>query len=256
MKKVLIFVTFSLIYSCSTMTQKERDREILITPKKPEDVTAKDINNYPEIFLNEESALQEFDDNKGIFKEALYTGLDTKKVTLSINYSQDYEDPTKVQTVDAAFWKRFENEYEQMWWGLQFKRTVAKYSAIAEESVNNTDIPRKDKSQQISMLGFGFGHRFKGLAGTLNSERFFEFISAYGNIVYHVDTAEEKKYQGYGYTAEYNLSYRYSDQTSLGTKLSYNWALVERPEDGDESLEERSLVFGWLTLGFEIGFYF
>jgi len=105
-------------------------------------------------------------------------------------------------------------------------------------------------------MGLGAGYRFRALSSQFFTDRFFENISVFGNYMFHSDGTNQEKYKGYGYTAEYGLNYRSSKKLFYGGKLSYNWAMVERAPIDDESLSARSLVFGWLTFGFELGYYF
>ena len=257
-KLVLIFLFITLVSCAATSDQKKREREILLQPDRLTELDTDDLNSYPEIYLKNESALQEIDSDLGVVQDAYFTGTDNTKLSFSLNFSQDFEDPSKVQTVDFIYNKRLRGNYQEFWWGVQFKRTVAKYNAIANESGSNPGaVPRADSEQSFSIFGLGIGHRFRALGREFLSDRFFEMINVYGNYVFHLDNGEDEKYQGFGYTAEYSLQYRSSEQLFYGTKLSYNWALVERddPED-DTSLAQNSLVFGWFTLGFELGYYF
>lgn len=261
MKKLMnsfqLIVIALLICSCGTnLKRHERDREILLQGENLDNISAEKLNTYPEIYLFNESIIQEMDMEKGVIDDAFYTGTDNSRLSISMSFSQDYEDPGKVQTLDIIYQTRMKWNYKQYWWALQFKRTTAEYSAIADESTSNTTVPRQTDLQSFSFIGAGVGHRFRALAAQLESDRFFESINIYGNYVFHIDSTTKDRYQGYGYTAEYGFSYRSGRRLTYGTKLSYNWALVEREKENDESLQARSLVFGWLTLGFELGYYF
>jgi hypothetical protein len=81
-------------------------------------------------------------------------------------------------------------------------------------------------------------------------------VSVFGNYNFHADSTDSESYSGFGYTAEYSLSYRSSKRFFYGGKISYNWALVDRSQVDEEDLTERSLVFGWTTVGFEFGYFF
>lgn len=260
MKIFLLVSTFFIFISCGSyqLSEDTNERRLLLKTYNPDDVNAKDLNQLPEVYLAEQSALQDKIDEHGIPGDSYYTGSDDVRVSASLNYSQDYEDPTKVQMIDLQYLSRFDESYREYWWGVQLKRTVAKYSAVAEESTSNTlTNERADSSQSFTIAGFGLGHRFRALSSHFFTDRFFENVHVFGNYVIHLDSAESERYQGYGYSAEYGLNYRSQYNLFYGGKLSYNWALVERQKkSSDEDLESRSLVFGWFTLGFELGFYF
>lgn len=255
MKNILLIISIMLSFKF-TYASVERDREVLLTPPNPEGVTSSQMNEYPEIYNFSDSTLQERDSDTGNYSDSYYTATDQSRFSASISLSQDYEDPSKVYTLDLIYLNKFDNDYEQLWWGIQLKRTTAKHSAIAEDSKTADSISRDQNLQLFSIIGAGVGHRFKTLAHVFNTDRLFETVNVYANYVFHQDNTDSVKYQGYGYTAEYGLHYRSSSSLFYGTKLSYNWAQVQRDAQDDEKLAQRSLVFGWLNLGFEIGYYF
>jgi len=257
--KVIILITLFILQSCSLGGQSnaERDEELLLKQIPTNDFSTGELNSYPDVFLSEDSILQETDTSTGMVEDSYYTGNDSTRVSISLNYSQDYEDPTKVQMVDFQYLSRLDASYRQYWWGLQFKRTTAKYSAIAEESdSDNLAAERASNIHSFTIVGFGISHRFRALASQAFTDRFFENVSVYGNYMFHSDGTNDERYTGYGYTAEYGLNYRSSQRFFYGGKISYNWAMVERSAVDDESLSARSLVFGWLTFGLELGYYF
>lgn len=257
--KVIILMLILILQSCSLTrtTESLRDEEFLLRQVPADRLTTGDINDYPHTYLTTDSILEDEDTSTGLISDSYYTGLDSTRFSISANYSQDYEDPTKVQMFDFQYFSRLDNSYRQYWWGLQIKTATAKYSAIAEESTSNTGAgERADNLQGFTIFGLGASHRFRALASEFFTDRFFETIAVFGNYVIHADETDAERYTGYGYTAEYGLNYRPTKSLFYGGKFSYNWAWVERGKDGDESLPARSLTFGWLTLGFELGYYF
>ena len=148
------FILISVISSCGTnLKRHERDREILLRGDNLDEVTSDKLNSYPEIYLFNESVIQEIDTEKGVLEDAFYTGTDNSKLSVSMNFSQDYENPGKVQTLDIIYQTRMKWNYKQYWWALQFKRTTAEYSAIADESTSNTTTARNSDQQTFSFIG-------------------------------------------------------------------------------------------------------
>ncbi|MBD65819.1 MAG: hypothetical protein CME62_11470 [Halobacteriovoraceae bacterium] len=259
MKKLINLLLFFSFISCGSysLSDDNNERRLLLKQYDPDDVSARDLNLLPEVYLEDNSALQDDVTSEGFVGRSYYTGSDDVRVSASINYSQDYEDPTKVQMIDLQYLSRFDESYREYWWGLQLKRVVAKFNAIADEPASDSLAEnRSTNNQSFTIFGFGLGHRFRALASEFFTDRFFENINVFGNYMFHIDGTNSEKYQGWGYTAEYGLNYRSSKKLFYGGKLSYNWALVDREARDEEKLPERSLVFGWFTLGFEIGFYF
>jgi hypothetical protein len=263
MKTVLILLTLSFASVTHADVNLERDRELLLENRKSTHIHGKELNTFPEIYLHEDSTLKERNKATGLYSDPIYTRQDTTRLSVSFSFSVDYEDLTKIQSFDGTYSKQFDNSYKDLWWGVHFLRTSAQYNAIADErtstsgssdSVANTD--RRDNLQTFSIFGFGLSHRFKTLSEAWNTERVFEMVSVYGNYIFHNDQTDDERYSGFGYTADYSLTYRTSQSIFYGAKVSYNWVLIDRPQVNEENLNDRSLVFGWTSIGFEAGYVF
>lgn len=232
---------------------KEVERRRLIKDYKVQDVSAEELNNFPEIHLDEQSILERLDKRTGVYEDPYYTLQDEARLSLGYALSQDYQNPTKVQSVYGTYMNKMDDFYQDMWWAFQFKRTVASFNAIHTDPESGG---RGTNQQGITLIGMGVAHNFWTLNDILKSNRFFETIAVYVNYNFHVDSTDDQSYQGFGYTADYSLVYRSTKRWFYGGKFSYNWAQVERPQENEEGTLERSLVFGWTTLAFELGFYF
>lgn len=257
MKAFALMISLALL-SCASNSQKKRDRQILLenNPVKTDELS--ELNTYPEIYLANDSILEEVDKEDGVVLDAYQTANDSSYLSLGASFSFELQDLLKIQAYDIIYSSRLSKSYREYWWSLQFKNVTARYSAIANDSVSNANSARSSANQNFSLIGLGIGHRFRALTGHLKSPRFFERVNTFLNYVTHSDTATSESYKGFGYTAEYGLHYRSSDTFSYGLKFSYNWAMTERKEneDQEEDLSDRSLVFGWGMFGFELGYYF
>lgn len=263
MKIALLIILASISFPSLADGNLHRDRELLLDNPKGESINGVELSTYPELYLEENSVLKELDRSSGLYSEPYYTRQDSTRLAFSYSFSVDYEDLSKVQSFDASYSKQFNNTYKDFWWGVQFLRTSAKYDAIADERTSSSSDPnsvagtaRRDNLQTFSIFGFGLSHRFKTLSHAWDSDRFFEFISVYANYVFHNDQTDDEKYSGLGYSANYSLTYRSSERIFYGIKLSYDWVLVDKPQVDEEELEDRSLVFGWTSIGFEAGYIF
>lgn len=251
---------FILLFSIGTSALAAND--FLVKEKRPEDLSTKDLISEKEKYLFNDSLLTQKDGDTGLISDEHYTALDGTIFSAAYTLSLDPADITKSQGYEFSLMNKI-NDYEQLWWGIQFRIATAKYNAIADERVNGGSDPnsvalvsRKDNQQQFTIAGLGVGHRFKTYSKLFNSHRFFEMIQVYGNYIIHKDTTNEKEYKGFGYTANYNLHYRMSNSLFFGFKLSYTYANVEREKEAQESLQDRSLVFGWTNMGLEMGYFF
>ena len=246
----LIFISFSAL---AIDNERENQRRIMLKADKVEDISAKDLNNFPEIYLKRDTIIQNRNDKTGIFTDPHYSLSDQSRFALGLGLSQDYQNPTKVQSIYAAYMNRIDDFYQELWWGFHFKRTQAHFNAISDDATTGG---RGTNQQSLTIMGTGVGHSFVALADLFDTNKLFEVVSVYFNYNFHLDSTDDQRYQGFGYTADYSLSYRTSKKFFWGTKFSYNWAQVERPEENNESLLARSLVFGWTTISFELGFIF
>jgi hypothetical protein len=104
--------------------------------------------------------------------------------------------------------------------------------------------------------GLGVGYRFKLLMEFFPTEDVFESIDVYVNYLTLNETFINRNYQGYGLTTNYSIHKRSSSKYFYGGKFSYNVASVTRAAIGDESKSDRSFALGWLSVAFEMGFFY
>lgn len=248
--KYLILIVFlcSLAYADE---ERKGERERLLKADKAEDITAKDLNNFPEIYLERQKVIQNRNSRTGVYTEPHYTQGDQSRFSLGYSMSQDYRNLGKVQSIYGTYMNRLDDFYQEMWWALHVKRTQAQFNAIHDDSG-----ARDTNLQSLTTFGTGVGHSFNTFSEIFDTNRLYEAILVFFNYNFHLDSTDDERYQGFGYSAEYSLSYRSTKNFFYGGKFSYNWAQVERPAQGNESLSSRSFSFGWTSLGFEMGFYF
>ena len=249
-KLILALTSLSL---CSFAQQAELERQRLFKTPDPASLGPGAINENKEVFLYNESLL---DEEKGGYSETFYTGTDRNRFSLGYHFSVNYQDFSELSSLEILFSRELKT-FTETWISLLLKRTVGKYEALAEEieSSNNTVI-RNGTDQSFTTVGFGVGYRFKALARSLESSRFFETVDAYLTYNSHIDGADSEQYQGFGLQTDYGLHYRSAESFFYGGKLSYNISSLARSAKDDEKLDDRSLVFGWLSLGFEMGYYY
>jgi hypothetical protein len=241
---------------------KKVDRALLYEQEDYEKVNPRKAQYYPEIYLHDDSFLKEEESSTGLYSDLYYTKLDSTRVSFAYQMSHDYEEFSKLQSLDLQFMRKIKS-YKDQWWGIQIKKVTAKYNALADELTSTTGHPdsdanskRFDNEQSMTMLGLGFGYRFKALTGMINSDRIYESVMAYANYITHFDSSNSKNYTGYGLTAEYGIQKRMSEGFFSGIKIGYNLASLSRPATTDEKLADRSLIFKWASIGFEFGYYF
>ena len=216
----------------------------------------------PEKYLRDESMIYDFNTDLGIKDQRQYTGSDRNRFSVSGLINANYEQVSNVLGADVTYMRR-STRYNQIWWGGQFFTHRVNFDAVTQNrSTGNSTTGEAayqrpgDTKDTIMAGGLGVGYRFKLLLDFFHTEDVFEQIDVFANYLMMNEEFVDKKYQGFGLTANYGIHKRTSTSFFYGGKLSYNLASVTREAIGDESKSDRSLSLGWLSLGFEMGFFF
>lgn len=217
----------------------------------------------PEKYQRHETMIYDFDSTLGIKDQRQYTGADKNRLAFSGHVSGAYEHLVDILGFEAQYYRR-SSRFDQIWWGAQLFRVDAKFDAVTQNhtgsSANADADPNllRNGDSKSAVLGFGPGvsYRFKLLLDFWKAEDWFENIDVFANYIIFQDKDIGKDYNGYGLTTSYGLHRRSNTNVYYGGKFSYNIASVTREAIGDEGVTNRSLTLGWLTLGFEIGFFY
>lgn len=252
MNRLMPVFLFALSLS-PAVAREELEKARLYKEPSPETLTPGTLKGNEEVFLYSESLLME---DKGGYSEAFYTGTDRNRFSLGAHMSSNYQDPNELVSLEILFSRRLEG-FTQAWISFMAKNTRATYDAIAEEiQTNNANVNRIESTQTLTTLGAGGGYRFKALSRAWNTDRIFETMDVFLTYTSHLDSSEDAKYQGWGLQTDYGLHYRAGESFFYGGKFSYNIVTAQRAAEEDEKLKDRSLVFGWLSLGLELGYYY
>jgi hypothetical protein len=256
MKLLIVLLTFlniSLATDPWTLSEEEQNpdtQDILI--KKPEK------------YLRNESVIYDLNTDLGIKDQKKYTGSDTHRFGLAAHVSGDYEHVNHLLGYEFNYMYRSQS-YTQLWYGFQFFRHQTYFDSITQNQTAEVGDNANDESQYqrpkdtknlISSLGLGVGHRFKFLTEIFSTDDVFETVDIFGNYLVLNENFIKKQYIGYGLTTNYGIHKRSSTHLFYGGKFSYNIASVTRDAIGDEKKNDRSLSLGWLSLAFELGWFF
>lgn len=238
---------------------EEFEKDRLFKTADPNSLKSSEIKEYEDIYLYENSLLLE-SSKDGLYADDFYTGKDNNRFFMSYQFSSNYEETNAVTSLELGYQRKMKN-FKDTWFTITLKRTIAEFDEISDESTStgtNADgnTIRFSAEQSFTTVGMGAGYRFRALSDFTKNDRFFETCFAVLNYSTHLDNATGKKYNGFGMNMDYGLHYRASNTFYYGGKLSYNiMPMVREPED-DEKRQQRSLVFGWTSLGFEIGYFY
>lgn len=189
---------------------------------------------------------------------------DQRSLSIAYNFSSDFKDFSSVSGVEVGFQTK-SSSYSELWYSFFYKSLNAKYEAIADEvqasstpedSNANSLLTREGSDQKITQIGIGLGYKFAFFANSFNFTRVSEMITSHLSYVIANDSTDSEDYKGYGIVSEYLINYRMSNSLYTGLKLTYSILSMERSAIEEEKLTERSLVYGWLGLGLQFGFYF
>jgi hypothetical protein len=216
----------------------------------------------PEKHLRHESMIYNLNTELGIRDQRKFTGQDRNRFSLAGHISGDYEHFDEIFGLEAVYMRRT-TSYNQLWWGFQVFQHRTYFDAITQNHRSGTNPNSEAQFQRASGvkntvlgLGPGIGYRFKLLLDFFPTEDVFESIDVFANVIDLNETHMGERYRGYGLTTNYGIHKRSSTSFFYGGKLSYNVASVTREALGNEKRRERSLSLGWLSLAFELGFFY
>lgn len=243
--------------------QEKRDRDYerdrLFKRENPDKLKTTEINQFKDIFLYENSVLYEETADE-LYADDYYTGKDNNRFFMTYQFSSDYEEQGALTSLEFGYQRKMKN-FKDTWLTMTLKRTVAEYDEVANEmtsSGTNADgnTQRFSEKQTFTTVGGGVGYRFRALSDLVQSDRFFETCHALLTYSSHLDNATGKEYNGFGLNTDYGLHYRSSSSFYYGGKLSHNILPMVREPIDDEKRQQRSIVFGWTSIGFEIGYFY
>lgn len=246
----LLFVPLSGQASVFDLTDEELEpesQEVLI--KKPEK------------YQRNESMIYDLNTNLGIKDQRRYTGTDRNRLSFAGLLNGNYEHPIDLFGAEVNMMRR-SSRYHQIWYGAQLFQHRTQFDVVTRNpnssganSEGSFDRPG-DAKNSILGLGLGVSYRFKLLLDFYPTEDVFETVDVFLNGIRFSESFANKTYSGYGLTTSYGLHKRSSTSFFYGGKFAYNLASVTRPAIANESKSNRSLSLGWLSVGFEFGFFY
>lgn len=211
----------------------------------------------PEKFLRNESMIYDLNTDLGIRDQRKYTGTDRNRFSLAGHLSADYEHLDEILGLDVTYLRRSER-YDRIWWGAHFFRHQTTFGAVAEQQSDEAPGRPSNQKETVTGVGLGLSYRFKLMLSFWQTENVFENIDVFVNYLRFDETFVDRTYQGYGLTTSYGLIKRSKTNFYYGPKISYNFAPVKRDklDDSETSRRARELTLGWLSLAFELGFFY
>lgn len=210
----------------------------------------------PEKYLRDESVIYDLNTDRGIKDQRKYTGEDRNRLSFAGHLSGNYEHLQNILGGEVAFMRR-STSYSQFWYGAQFFNHRSRFDAVAEPQEDEATNRPGHAPNTIMAAGLGMGYRFKLMLDFFRTEDVFESVHVFANYVRLNESFIEQVYQGWGMTANYGIHKRSSTNFFYGGKLSYNLAPVRRAALPDDlGRRSREMTLAWLSVAFEIGWFY
>jgi hypothetical protein len=247
--KYLLLLLLSPLFSIHAQTEARPSAEEILIQR-------------PEKHLRHESMIYDLNTDLGIRDQRKFTGEDKNRLSVAGHISGDYEHFDEIFGFEATYMRKT-SWFNELWWGFQIFQHRTYFDAITQNHTSGTNPNSEAQFQRangvkntVLGLGPGVGYRFKLLLDFFETEDVFESIDVFANVIDLEETHIGENYRGYGLTTNYGIHKRSSTSFFYSGKLSYNLASVTRSALGDESKRERSLSLGWLSVAFELGFFY
>jgi hypothetical protein len=225
-----------------------------------EKLTNDEVRIKKDITLRDEAIISDTNVYTGIKDFEYYTAKDHHRLAGNLQLN-----PHITKLVDFS---TFEINYAYKGWGLWWhgflNRSAGTWESMAENkdpngtsetSEGHFQRPKRARETLYS-YGAGVGYRFKMIYEWIKLDDLFETVAVYGVKHNLSDSYRDITYNGYGFRADYGLHMRATSSFFYGLKGSYNIGKVTRSLQNFESHSEGSLALSWVSVGFELGYYY
>jgi hypothetical protein len=249
--------TLLLLIICYSVTTLAAGTDDPFFVKDDREYKAEELKAKKEVMLLEESIIEDVDKVIGVKNNDHFTKWDNTRFTLSYQTAADITKIKALNSFDIKFQKKMKS-VSSLWWSLSFRKTLANFDQVSENSSLTTgnDVIPETTQTDINQLGFGIAYRFKFLFPWREAKNWFEEIHVIFNATSMTEAYLKNSYSGYGLITEYEVYKRSSKKLFYGAKLIYSISDVSRTVPSGEDLNKGRLLLAWLSLGFNIGFYF
>lgn len=207
--------------------------------------------------IDEELKLRYKDEETGLYQPIYIVSSDKSRLSLLYFMNSDLRQLTGISTFELIYAKKSGN-----YW-LEF---IASNSNLHYDSITSFvsgPIPDAVETDLVFLvenlvtLGVGLSYRTTLIQNFIQSGEYFETVSAYLTANHLSEIYSSESYTGLGLKADFGIHKRVSQFFHFGGKMSYNLVAVKRAAIGSETDESlRSLTLHWLSIGFDLSYYF
>jgi hypothetical protein len=254
----------------STSFAQYNDENIWADSDKNRDVDYRKVEEKPEVLLRDDTIIYDENDETGVRDAKHYTGSDKNRFHLAYHISRRLRNAAQFRAFEFMYARRLES-----WWlELMVNKLDTRFEEVSENK-SGTAIGAGAKPDDLDMsfliFGAGVSYKFKLHNHWSVFDNIYHTASAYATYINLTEklsgvdqsvfgglqSLNDLEYTGYGVRTDYSIHYRATPATHYGMRMSYNLGWVERPEEfAGESNEARRLNLAWLSLAFELGYYF
>lgn len=153
----------------------------------------------------------------------------------------------------------YARKLKRAWLEFSYVQTSTTFAEVAENNTIATSVTSDELlegASTVTSLGIGLGYRTSLIQNFINSDRYFETISAMATYNSFSDSLIENSFKGFGLKTDFGIHKRISHSFHLGLKMSYNFATVQRESLEGEVSSDTSLNLNWMSFALDGSIYF
>ncbi len=247
--KILVFLASP--FFLTTLFAQEELR--LSSDEASDTFTQEDLEEIDS--LKQGTVLKRRDVETGIFLQDYNTYSDKSRTSFLYHVNNDINSIADINTLEFNYAHRF----ELAWVEIFALRTTAKFNEITDNNPNDFASSEDLEQTEESLFAFGAGlsYRSSWIQELVGSEKMFTTTSAGLGWYSLEENFSGFTYSGPGLKTDFGIHRRASRSMHYGVRMSYNLASVKRAQETEnERSSQRGLTLSWLTVGFDLSFYF
>ncbi len=246
LKLTLLFTAFLFITSYKAVA-RDSDEDLMKTFSQAE---------IEELDTKEsETIIKKRDPNSGIYLSEYSTFKDKNRISFLYHLNNDFTALTNLQTIEMNWARRF----DLAWVEFFFFRTQAMFEELTENNSSEGPLSSDLLQSDDTVLAGGASLSFRGnwIGEFLDSDKVFTSTSAGIGWYRFTENFRNRIYSGPGLKCDFGIHRRSSQTIHYGVKMSYHLSHTKRAAEFEgEGSSARSQVLSWLSMGFDLSFYF
>jgi hypothetical protein len=203
------------------------------------------------------------DDETGVNLDQYNIARDDTRYSLLLHFNANLAALTGITSFEFAYAKKLETA----WMEFFISKATVSFTEVTSKNPNDlnlanlTDEDLDFNKSGLLTFGGGLAYRTTFIQNLVPSDRVFETVAGHLTYSQFSEPETEVKYAGWGVRADFGVHYRMNESFHIGGKMSYNLSTVRRSTEIDFNPEtvtsaERSLALNWVSLGFDLSYYF